>query len=222
MHVASRLQGDRAGGATKLNKVLFFVEFTHLRRHHQVVSGCQFQKLPHGPAPHQLLPVRRRLIDAGEAKLIEEDFLGRPQQRLVPGREADLTWFTPEELRTIEDVLDQLEGMTGTQVSELSHQEPGWRLMRSARRSRSRRRSSTSRRLRPRRANGCPSRLRSDTGLQPPVDVRGSRRRGRSREDHRGVRSRTERGWTAVGVGLLVGTACCCPHRISGLREPAL
>lgn len=128
MHVAARLQGDRAGGAAKLNKVLFFVEFTHLRRHHQVVSGCQFRKLPHGPAPHQLLPVRPRLIDAGEAKLIEEDFLGRPQQRLVPERAADLRGFAPEELQTIEDVLDQLEGMTGTQVSELSHQEPGWRL----------------------------------------------------------------------------------------------
>ena len=128
LHVSSRLQGDRAGGATKLNKVLFFVEFTHLRRHHQVVSGCQFQKLPHGPAPHQLLPVRRRLIDSGAAELIEEDFLGRPQHRLVPKRAADLAWFTSEEMQTIEDVLDQLEGMTGTQVSELSHQEPGWRL----------------------------------------------------------------------------------------------
>lgn len=128
LHVASRLQGDRAGGATKLNKVLFFVEFTHLRRHHQVVSGCQFQKLPHGPAPHQLLPVRRRLIDSGAAELIEEDFLGRPQHRLMPKRDADLTWFTDEEMQTVEDVLAQLEGMTGTQVSELSHQEPGWRL----------------------------------------------------------------------------------------------
>ena len=128
LHVAARLQGDRAGGATKLNKVLFFVEFTHLRRHHQVVSGCQFQKLAHGPAPHQLLPVRRRLVDSGAAELIEEDFLGRPQHRLIPKRAADLTWFTDEEMQTVEDVLAQLEGMTGTQVSELSHQEPGWRL----------------------------------------------------------------------------------------------
>ena len=128
LHVASRLQDDRAGGATKLNKVLFFVEFTHLRRHHRVVSGCQFQKLPHGPAPHQLLPVRHRLIDSGAAELVEEDFLGRPQHRLVPKRPADLTRFTAEELQTIEDVLAQLAGMTGTQVSELSHQEPGWRL----------------------------------------------------------------------------------------------
>ena len=128
LHVSSRLQGDRAGAAAELNEVLFFVEFAHLRRHHRVVSGCQFQKLLHGPAPHQLLPVWRRLIDAGAAELIEEDFLGRPQHRLVPKRAADLTWFTAEEKQTIEDVLDQLEGMTGTQVSELSHQEPGWRL----------------------------------------------------------------------------------------------
>ena len=46
----------------------------------------------------------------------------------MPKRAADLTWFTAEEMETIEDVLAQLEGMTGTQVSELSHQEPGWRL----------------------------------------------------------------------------------------------
>ena len=128
LHVAGRLQDDRAGGATKLNKVLFFAEFTHLRRHHRVISGCEFQKLPHGPAPRQLLPVRQKLIDSGAAELVEEDFLGRPQHRLIPSRAANLDVFTDEELQTIEDVLGQLDGMTGTQVSELSHQEPGWRL----------------------------------------------------------------------------------------------
>jgi hypothetical protein len=126
--VAERLQGDRAGGATKLNKVVFFAEFAHLRRHHSVISGCTFQKLPHGPAPRQLLPVRRRLIDEGLADLVEEDFLGRPQHRLVPRRSADRGVFTADELATIDDVLDQLGGLTGTQVSELSHEEPGWRL----------------------------------------------------------------------------------------------
>ena len=128
LHAAARLRGDCVGGATNLNRVLFFVEFTHLRRRHQLASVCQFQKLPQEPAPHQRLPVRLRLIDAGEAKLIEEDFLGGPQQRSVPERAADLIWFIAEESQTIEDMLDQLERSTGTQVSELSHQEPGWRL----------------------------------------------------------------------------------------------
>jgi hypothetical protein len=128
LHVADRLRADRAGGATKLNKVLFFAEFTHLRRHHAVITGCEFQKLPHGPAPRQLVPVRRRLVDQGAAELVTEDFLGRPQQRLVPLRPADLSVFTELELATVDDVLAQLGGLTGTQVSELSHDEPGWQL----------------------------------------------------------------------------------------------
>ena len=128
LHVADRLRSDRAGGATKLNKVLFFTEFTHLRRHRAVITGCEFQKLPHGPAPRQLVPVRRRLVDQGAAELVTEDFLGRPQQRLVPRRPADLSIFTEVEMATVDDVLDQLGGLTGTQVSELSHDEPGWQL----------------------------------------------------------------------------------------------
>lgn len=128
LYVADRLRADRAGGATKLNKVLFFAEFTHMRRHQAVISGCEFRKLAHGPAPRQLVPVRGRLIAIGHAELVTEDFLGRPQHRLVPMRPADLSVFGADEQSSVDDVLDQLEGMTGTQVSELSHQEPGWRL----------------------------------------------------------------------------------------------
>ena len=46
LHVAGRLQDDRAGGATKLNKVLFFAEFTHLRRHHRVISDASSRSCP--------------------------------------------------------------------------------------------------------------------------------------------------------------------------------
>lgn len=128
VHVATQLSDDRAGGATKLNKVLFFAEFTHVRRHGAPISGCEFQKLEHGPAPRQLLPVRKRLLAAGEAELRTEDFLGRQQHRLVALRPADLSVFTDDELKTVSDVLDQLGGLTAVQVSELSHDEPGWKL----------------------------------------------------------------------------------------------
>ncbi len=128
LHVAAMLRDDRAGGATKLNKVLFFAEFAHVRRHRRVISGCEFQKLPHGPAPRQLLPVRNQLIASGEAELTQEDFLGRPQQRLIPLRAANLELFSKDEKKTISDVVAQLAESTATQVSSMSHEEPGWRL----------------------------------------------------------------------------------------------
>ncbi len=126
--VAEKLRGDRAGGATKLNKVLFFAEFAHVRQYRRPISGCAFQKLAHGPAPHKLLPVRNGLIERGEAELVQEDFLGRSRHHLVPLRDADLGVFASEELQTINKVVDELAGMSANEVSELSHAEPGWQL----------------------------------------------------------------------------------------------
>ena len=122
-----RLRSDRAGGATKLNKVLFFADFTHVRRCGQPITGAEYQKLPYGPAPRRLMPIRKALVASGDAALVEEQFLGRAQHRLVPNRRADLGHFSDDELATIDSVLEDLAGLTGTQVSDLSHEEAAWR-----------------------------------------------------------------------------------------------
>ncbi len=128
LYVAEQLRNERFGGATKLNQVLFFAELTHLRRHGQVIAGCEFQKLPHGPAPRRLVPVRDRLAADGDIEVLAEDFLGRPQHLVLPKRSADLSLFSEDELETVHDVLDQLSDLSGAAVSALSHDEPGWQL----------------------------------------------------------------------------------------------
>ena len=128
LSIAGRLRDDRAGGATKLNKVLYFADFVHVRRHGRPISGAEYQKLAQGPAPRRLRPVRERLVAAGDAEVVVEDFLGREMHRLIPRRDADLTVFEANELATIEKVLADLSGLTARQVSDLSHEEPGWRL----------------------------------------------------------------------------------------------
>ncbi|MDO8389042.1 MAG: Panacea domain-containing protein [Actinomycetota bacterium] len=129
VYVADRLQVDRSGGATKLNKVLFFADFAHVRRTGRPITGAIYQKLQHGPAARRLRPVRDELIGKGQAELRQEEFLGYQQHRLVPLRPADLSVFTDDELATINKVLADLEGLNGTQVSDLSHDEAGWRLV---------------------------------------------------------------------------------------------
>ena len=128
LYIAGRLRDDRAGGATKLNKVLYFADFVHVRRHGRPISGADYQKLAQGPAPRRLRPVREGIVDAGDADLVVEEFLGYEMHRLVPRREADLSVFDADELATIEKVLTDLADLTAKQVSDLSHEEPGWRL----------------------------------------------------------------------------------------------
>ncbi|MAT06731.1 MAG: hypothetical protein CL424_16975 [Acidimicrobiaceae bacterium] len=127
IYLADRLAGDRAGGSTKLNKVLFFADFTHVRRHGRPITGAEYQHLPFGPAPRRLLPIRSALIERGDADLVEEKFLGRRQHRLIARRPAALSAFSDAELATIDSVLEDLAGMTATQVSTPSHEEAAWR-----------------------------------------------------------------------------------------------
>ncbi len=94
LYLAARLQDDASGGATKLNKALFFAEFAHVRR-------------------------------AGRP----DDFLGYRQHRLVPKRAADVSVFSAEEIETIDKVLTDLDGSSARQVSDLSQEEAGWRLV---------------------------------------------------------------------------------------------
>jgi hypothetical protein len=93
------------------------------------ITGAEYQKLPQGPAPRRLKPVRDALVSSGAATVAREEFLGYELHRLVPVRSADTTVFTAVELDTIEQVLADLDGLNARQVSDLSHEEAGWRLV---------------------------------------------------------------------------------------------
>jgi hypothetical protein len=126
LYVAKKLEGDPFGGAQKLNKALAFSEFTHYRMHGRPITGAAYFKLKRGPAPRRLLPVRDRLIGAGRAELRSEWVIGYRQDRLVALDDPNLEKFSDEELDIVDQVLKALDGKTGQEVSDLSHDDMGW------------------------------------------------------------------------------------------------
>jgi hypothetical protein len=74
-----------------------------------------------------LVPVRDALIAQRRAELVDEMIFRHGQQRLRPLVNADRSRFTEPELCTIREVVASLKGQTGEQVSELSHEEQGWK-----------------------------------------------------------------------------------------------
>lgn len=128
LYIADRSIDDSRFGKTKLNKILFFADFTAFQLLGHSVTGAQYQHLPNGPGPHQMLPILNGLQSDG-AILIrgEETFVGI-QQRVVPVWDPDPTAFLPEEVAIIDRVVDVLRPLTNFEVSELSHQTVAWRL----------------------------------------------------------------------------------------------
>jgi hypothetical protein len=129
LYVAVALGDDPTAGTTKLNKVLYFAEFSHIRSHGAPITGAAYQKLPQGPAPRRLLPVRSGLIEAGAARLKKTDYLGYTQHRLVPLRSPDMSAFSDSELRAVGQAIDALRGKSAAAVSELSHRDMAWRMV---------------------------------------------------------------------------------------------
>jgi hypothetical protein len=129
LYVAARLADDPAGGAIKINKALFNADFAHMRAYGHPITGADYQKLPHGPAPRRLLPVRAALVASGAAEMRECLYLGRTVKRLVPRREADVTCFAPTERLMLDEAVEVEKRRSGTESSGASHREPGWQMV---------------------------------------------------------------------------------------------
>ena len=129
LYVADKELTDAPGGATKINKILFFAEWSHIRAHGVPITGAVYQKLENGPAPRRFLPIRDRLIGEDAAYVRVDDYFGRPLHRLVPKRQPDLSRFSPEELRIVDQVVTALWGKPASEVSGMSHEEMGWKMV---------------------------------------------------------------------------------------------
>jgi uncharacterized phage-associated protein len=130
LYIAGRTAGDQAAGATKLNKYLYFAESSAVRRLGRSITGAEYQKLRFGPAPRRLTPVRERLIRNGDGRLDQRvDALGYVHHELVALRAPRTDLFTAEELRLVDEVIDELRERSASQVTELSHREAGWQLV---------------------------------------------------------------------------------------------
>jgi hypothetical protein len=129
LYVAGEIRDDPTGGATKINKILYFAEFAHVRSKGEPITGVVYQKLPRGPAPRRLRPIRDQLIRDGAAKLQVDEYFGRELHRIVPLRQPDMSGFSDSERRSVDEVIEALRGKTADEVSELSHKDMAWQLV---------------------------------------------------------------------------------------------
>jgi hypothetical protein len=129
LYVARQLEDDAEGGAVKLNKALWWSECACMRMYGRSISGAEYQKLPQGPAPRRLVPVRERLIANGEARLEHGWYMGYRQDRLVVVTAPELALLTPEEKQLVDQVVNALRGKNAAELSAESHDEMGWRMV---------------------------------------------------------------------------------------------
>lgn len=131
LYISEKSAMDKNFGATKLNKILFLADFWAYGYSGKPITGVEYMKLPFGPAPRPLLPLRKQMEKDGELAIQETSLDPEmARKRTVNLRAADLSLFTGEEIAWVDKVLDFCGPATAKGVSRYTHKWHGWKAAR--------------------------------------------------------------------------------------------
>lgn len=108
---------------TKMNKLLFYADFIHYKRHGFGITGIIYRALPFGPVPERWGALFNSL-----PAIEMEEFLypsGQSGIRLVTDGEVNRD-LHDSELRAIDKVCTLFSDMSAGEISQTSHLEKGW------------------------------------------------------------------------------------------------
>lgn len=108
---------------TKMNKVLFYIDFLSYRERGMAISGLAYNAIDFGPVPQRW----DRVYSAFD-EILPEPRMVRNQESIVltATAEADMSCFSDEERSIIDTVCSKLKRLSAHDISEISHCEPAW------------------------------------------------------------------------------------------------
>ena len=109
---------------TKMNKVLFYIDFLSYRERGMAISGLAYNAIEFGPVPQRWDRVYSAFDEVEEQLRLVQ---GQECMSLMAGGEADMSAFTEAEMAVIDEVCGKLKDLTSRAVSKLSHEETAWK-----------------------------------------------------------------------------------------------
>lgn len=109
---------------TKMNKVLFYIDFLSYRERGMAISGLAYNALEFGPAPQRWDRVYSAFDEIDEVPRLVQ---GQECLSLCAGARADTSCFSAHEMEIIDTVCDRLKEMSARAVSKMSHEESAWK-----------------------------------------------------------------------------------------------
>lgn len=109
---------------TKMNKVLFYIDFMSYRERGIAISGLAYQAIEFGPVPQRWDRVYSAFDEVQEKLRLVQ---GQECVSLLANGEADMSGFSADEMAVIDEVCEKLKKLTSRAATKLSHEEPAWK-----------------------------------------------------------------------------------------------
>jgi hypothetical protein len=109
---------------TKMNKVLFYIDFLSYRERGMAISGLAYQAIEFGPVPQRWDRVYSAFDEVQEQLRLVQ---GQECVSLLAGGEADMSGFSAGEMALIDEVCGKMKKLTSRAATKMSHDEPVWK-----------------------------------------------------------------------------------------------
>jgi putative zinc finger/helix-turn-helix YgiT family protein len=113
---------------TKLNKLLFYMDFKHFKDYSVSVTGARYAHITFGPAPDKFQNFFAVLIDS-EALGVEEieyneDIAG---EKYFAKKNPDMSLYSDSEIKVMATVNEFFSDYTAGKITKFSHEEQGYK-----------------------------------------------------------------------------------------------
>jgi putative zinc finger/helix-turn-helix YgiT family protein len=114
---------------TKLNKLLFYADFTAFKVRGHSISGMKYVAIERGPVPHRYESLFDYMVEHGlikqETVMFSQGYLGKSYY-LANGDQVGTGVLSEDELEALRAVALWFKDVSASEISEISHLEQAW------------------------------------------------------------------------------------------------
>lgn len=113
-------------GQTVLYKLLYFIDLDYYEKFEERLIGATYIKNTYGPTPVSFAKIVREMCDGGKIVEVKSKYFDKDQTKYIPVSEANMSLFSGNELKHIDDELERLAHKNARELSDLSHIDTPW------------------------------------------------------------------------------------------------
>lgn len=126
LYILNKVGAKENIGETVIYKLLYFIDFDFYEKYEEQLIGATYIKNKYGPTPVEFAKIVEKMIEGKEIEKVKSEYFNFPQTKYLPRRKPDLTNLKANEIEAIDDVLNRLSEMNGSQISAYSHNDVPW------------------------------------------------------------------------------------------------
>ena len=119
--ISAKSVTDEKYGKTKLNRILLAADIHSYKLRGRSISEAQYKALEYGPGPVGMKQILDEMEQNSEIAIQQVSRFGKPQERPINRRLANLEGFSGEDIALLDEVIDALRHSSSKELSDASH-----------------------------------------------------------------------------------------------------